>query len=70
MKAENNLKLARFFLKHKVRNVRVAVATNITWDNLRLLSELKDIKKEHKYPVVSLLIDAKNWPKTMESLEE
>ena len=70
MRAENNLKLARFFLKNKVRTGRMAVATNITLDNMRLLSELKESEKEHKDPVISPAIDAKNWPKTMESLEE
>ena len=70
MRAKKNLKLASFFLKHKVRNGRVAVATDITLDNVRLLREIKKSKKEHKYPVISLVIDANNWTKTMESLEE
>ena len=37
---------------------------------MRLLRELKESEKKHKDPVVSPIIDAKNWPKTMESLEE
>ena len=48
----------------------MAVETKKTFDNVRFLSELKDREKEHKDPVVSLVIDANNWPKTMESLEE
>ena len=48
----------------------MAVATDITLDNASLLRELKESKKEHTDPVVSLVIDAKNWPKTMESLED
>ena len=70
LRAENNLKLASFFLKHKVRTRRVAVATNITLDNVRLLRELRESEKEHKDPVVSPVIDAKNWPKKMDILEE
>ena len=42
---ENNLKLASFFLKHKVNTGRVAVATDITLDNVRLLREIKKSKK-------------------------
>ena len=42
LRAKNNLKLASFFLKHKVRTGRVAVATNKNLDNLRLLRELKE----------------------------
>ena len=64
------MKIARSFLKHKVRNRRVKVATYTTLDNVRLLRELKEIEKEHKDPVVSPVIDSKNWPKTMETLEE
>ena len=48
----------------------MAVSTAITLDNVRLLRELKERKKEHKDPVVSPSIDAKNLPKTMGSLEE
>ena len=68
MRAENNLRLDRFFLKNKVRTGRVMVATNIILDNVRLLCKLKESEKKHKDTVVSLVIDAKNWPKTMESL--
>ena len=42
LRAENNLKLASFFLEHKVRTGRVAVATDITLDSVRLLRELKE----------------------------
>ena len=70
LRAKNNLKLSRFFLKHKVKIGRVAVATNMTLDNIRLLRELKESEKEHKDPVVSPVIDANNWTKTIESLEE
>ena len=42
----------------------MAVATDITLDNVRLLRELKESEKEHKDPVVSPVIDANNLPKT------
>ena len=70
MRAENNLKLASFFRKHKIRTGRVVVSTNIKLDNVRLLRELKESKKEHTDPLVSPVIDTNNWPKTMESLED
>ena len=69
-RAENNLKLDRFFLKHKIRTGSVAIATDITLDNVRLLRELKKREKEHTDPLVFLEIDVKNWPKNIESLEE
>ena len=48
----------------------MAVATDITLDDVRLLRELKESEKEHKDPVVSLVIDSKNWPKTIDILED
>ena len=42
LRAENNLKLVRLFLKHKVRIGLVALSTDITLDNVRLLCELKE----------------------------
>ena len=70
LRADKNLTLASFFLKNKIRTGRVALATDITLDNVRLLHDLKESKKEHTDPLVSPVIYAKNWPKTMESLEE
>ena len=70
MRAENNLKLASFFPEHKIRTVSVAVANDTTLDNVRLLRDLKESKKEHTDPLVSPAIDANNWPKNIESLED
>ena len=43
LRVENNLKLSSFFLKHKVRTGRMAVTTNITLINVRLLRDLTRI---------------------------
>ena len=67
LRDENNLKLARLFLKHKIRIVRVAVSTNIMLDNVHILRELKESERGHTDHLVSPVIDANNWPKTMES---
>ena len=53
-----------------MRTRRVAVPTDITLDSVRLLREIKESKKEHTDTLVSPVIDAKNWSKTMDSLEE
>ena len=58
LRAENNLKLASFSFKHKIRIRRVAVETNIKLDNVRLLRDLNDIKMENTDPLVSTVIDA------------
>ena len=48
----------------------MAVATDITLDNVRILRDIKESETEHTDPLVSPVIDAKNCTKTMESLEE
>ena len=70
MRSKNNLKLDSLLIQNKLRTRRVAVATNITLGNMRLLRELKESEKGHKDHVVSPVINAKNCPKTMESLEK
>ena len=47
LRAKNNLKLSRLFLKHKIRTGRVAVAIDITLDNVHLLRDIKESEKEH-----------------------
>ena len=42
LRAKNNLKLARLFFKNNIRNGRMAVATDITLDNVCLLREIKE----------------------------
>ena len=44
-RTEKNLNLASFFLKPKLRTVRVKLATNVTLYNVRLLRELNESKK-------------------------
>ena len=39
-------------------------------ETVHLLRELKECKKEHTDALISPVIDAMNWPKNMESLEE
>ena len=70
MRDENNLKLSRFFLKHKIRTGSAAVATDIKLDDVKLLSEIKESDREQMDTLVSLLIDENNWTKIMESLKE
>ena len=67
---KNNLKLASFFLDQKLSTVRLAIATDIILDNVRLFRELKESEKEINNPVVYPVIDANNWPKTIDGLEE
>ena len=64
LRAKNNLKLSRIFLKHKTRTLRVAVPTDTTLNSVHILRKLKESENEHTDPLVSLVIDANNWLKT------
>ena len=45
LRAENNLKLASFFLKHKVRTIRVVISSGINLDIVQLLREINESKR-------------------------
>jgi len=72
LRAENNLKLAAFcWLRHQVRVSREVTPADITLDSVRSIIELRDAEEGYKaskddYPT----IDAKNWPKTIETIDE
>ena len=65
MRAENNLKLAGYWVRHQRRISREATAVNITLDNVRKLRELRDLEKEYEAPDDVPKIDEKDWTKTL-----
>ena len=70
LRAENNLKLACYYLRHQVRVSRDADAAHITLPNVRRIRELRTTEEKHKDPEEGPTIDAKDWPKTMEAIVE
>lgn len=70
MRAENNLKLACYYVRHQERVSRTPQAIGITLQNVRRLRNLRDVEESHSDPEDSPKIDAENWPKTLEALEE
>lgn len=70
MRAENNLKLAAYWVRHQRRVSREPVAVNITLDNVRHLRELRDLEKDYNAPTETPKIDEKDWTKTLEGLVE
>ena len=69
-RAEANLKLACYFIRHGMR-----VGTPVVPDHL-LLAAVHDIEglklgeEDHKNPTNKLVIDGKDWPANIEALEE
>jgi hypothetical protein len=68
--AENNLKMARFYLRHRARVSRAVVPVDITLVNVRSIRELCTSEGKHEDPKVKPTIDDNDWPKTMEAFDE
>ncbi|KAI2513671.1 hypothetical protein MHU86_811 [Fragilaria crotonensis] len=70
-RAEGHLKLMAFYLRHQARVSRVVHAPDITLETIRTVRELREFESTYKAPTGDLpTINAKDWPKTMESIEE
>jgi predicted ribosome quality control (RQC) complex YloA/Tae2 family protein len=70
IKAEENLKLAAYFVRHQQRISRPVSALMITIDSVRGLKELKAAEETHKDPTKKPVINEKNWPRTLDNIEE
>ena len=69
LKAENNLKLAAYFLRFRTRTSRTTVATDITAASVRALRDHKQYEEKHK-DVDPPEIDGRDWPRTIDGIEE
>jgi hypothetical protein len=70
LRAENHLKLLAFYLRHQERISKVVNVANITLHAIFTLRKLRDYKSSYKAPDDPQTINAKDWPKTMESIQE
>lgn len=68
--AEDNLKLACYFLRYRKRTSRPLLADDIELDAIYALEELRGYEKDHDAAVDPPTIDTRDWPRTIESLEE
>jgi hypothetical protein len=69
LRAENNLKLACYFLHYKKRTSRMVTPADITLESVRMYHEYKNWEEEHK-DVDPPEINAKDWPRTMDAIDE
>ena len=70
LRAETNLKLAGWFLKHRTRVSRPKTAALITLQRVRELKEYKNQESTWECPSEAPTINYNDWPKTMESILE
>jgi hypothetical protein len=70
LRAENNLKLCVYFLKHMESVQQVPTAASITFEVVRGYSEQQRYEDSFKKTAVEPEINEKDWPRTMESIRE
>ena len=68
-RAENNIKLAAYFLRFKERTSRAPDVASITLGNVRSLLDHKKWEETHD-DVDAPTLDEKDWPHTIEAIEE
>lgn len=69
-RAEGHLKLLSFYLRHQARVSRTVTAADITLETIRSVRDLREFESTYKAPTEAPTINGKDWPKTMESIEE
>ena len=69
LRAENNLKLACYWLRHQVRVSRMIVVTDITLDDIRAVRNLREEEEKHK-DLTAPTLSKSDWPKNMETIQE
>jgi hypothetical protein len=69
-RAETNLKLAAFFLRHKIRTGRTVAPADVTLASIRALRELREYEETYKPSEDVPTINDRDWPKTMETILE
>jgi hypothetical protein len=70
LRAENNLKLCVYFLKHIERVQWVPTAASITLEVVSGYREQHRYEEKFKKTAVEPEINDKDWPRTMESIRE
>ena len=69
-RAENNLKLAAYFLRFKERTSRTVTAADVVLDDVRALKTHKLWEETHEDVDDKPEINEKDWPRTIEAMEE
>ena len=71
LRAENNLKLAAYWLQYREKTSQATLSNQITLENVRGIRGLHDWQTNHSEPTApDNIINAKDWTKTLEALRE
>jgi hypothetical protein len=67
IRAETNLKLAVFYLRHQARISRIVAPASVALTVVHSLRSTKDYKENLKVTAEQPVINEKDWPRTMEA---
>ena len=70
MRVVPNLKLAYYFLRHRMRTSRRTTTPDVTLDAVRALRDLQNTERSHVDPMTTPQVTGNDWPKIMESIQE
>jgi hypothetical protein len=70
IRADNNLKLAVFYLRHQARISRIVAPASIAITVVRSLRSTKEYEENVKVTAEQLVINENDWPRTMEAIRE
>jgi hypothetical protein len=70
IRAEINLKLAVFYLRHQSRISRIVAPASVALAVVRSLRSTKEYEKNFKVTAEQTVINEKDWPRTMEATHE
>ena len=70
LRAENNAKLAAFWLRHRERISRPTVHADVQLAAVRLMIPIRESKKAYEPDETLPKINAKDWPKTLDAILE
>ena len=68
MRAVTNLKLACFFVRHRMRTSRTTTPAQVTLDDVRELRDLREKELSHTNPTTVPQVVGTNWPKILEEI--
>jgi hypothetical protein len=70
IRAETNLKLAVFYLRHQARISRIVAPARVALTVVRRLGSTKEYEENFKVAAEQPVIHEKDWPRTMEAIRD
>jgi hypothetical protein len=70
IRADTNLKLAVFYLRHQTRISRIVAPASVALTVVRSLRSTKEYKENFKFTSEQPVIKENDWPRTMEAICE